>query len=219
VKRATTTNALRTSLRQFFAYSHAAGWIASNPARLIRRARCAPPPPKGMSDNDARRFLDALAEATTPTEQRDRVLFTVMLQAGLRVGSALALDAEDVDLERAELRIHTSKGDRPDVVLLRRELVDLLAGYIDGRTGALFTTDGGTRLSLRQAQRRFAIWCDRAGISGYSCHSLRHTFATRLYRATGDVYLVQQALRHRSIVSTTVYARIDRGRLRAAIEA
>jgi site-specific recombinase XerD len=49
-----------------------------------------------------------------------------------------------------------------------------------------------------------------AGITRpFSIHSLRHTFATRLYRKTGDLYLVQRALGHRQITTTEVYAKVS----------
>ena len=50
-----------------------------------------------------------------------------------------------------------------------------------------------------------------------SIHSLRHTFATRLYEKTGDLHLVQRALGHRQITTTEVYARVLDGALRRAM--
>src|SRR5688572_19527049 len=46
-RRPTTLNCVRSSLKAFCSYCHEAGWIASNPARLIRRARCGGPTPRG----------------------------------------------------------------------------------------------------------------------------------------------------------------------------
>ena len=46
---------------------------------------------------------------------------------------------------------------------------------------------------------------------------LRHTFATRLYDKTGDLYLVQRALGHRQITTTEVYARVSDDSLRRAV--
>jgi site-specific recombinase XerD len=58
----------------------------------------------------------------------------------------------------------------------------------------------------------------KAGITRpFSIHSLRHTFATRLYRQTGDLYLVQRALGHRQITTTEVYAKVSDEALRAAV--
>jgi integrase len=48
-------------------------------------------------------------------------------------------------------------------------------------------------------------------------HDLRHSFAIRIYRKTRDLLLVQAALRHRSIASTTAYARTDDAAVRAAV--
>jgi len=219
-KLATSQNCLRSSLKGFFAYLHKAGYIASDPGRMIRRARCSPPPPKGLSSEEERRLLAALRTASSPDEKRDATLFMLMLRTGIRIGSALALRAEDVDLEREELRLRTTKGDRRDVVILSREVVKLLGEYLKGHTsGPLFTGRDGEAITGRHAQRRFAGWLQRAGINriGVSPHSLRHTRAMAIYQKTGDIGVVQAALGHKSIASTLVYARCDAARLRKAL--
>lgn len=63
------------------------------------------------------------------------------------------------------------------------------------------------------------MWCRRAGIRRASPHSLRHTFALRILRKTGDLSIAQLALAHRSITSTVVYAQADDSSLRAALSA
>jgi site-specific recombinase XerC len=218
-KKATSANAMRTSLRTFFRYAHEAGYTRSNPARLIRRALCAPPPPRAMSDDEAGRLLLALAKGTGREARRDHALFALMLGSGIRLGSALALEVGDVDLERGELQLRRTKGDVPTSVPLARAVRDHLRGYINGRAaGALFPGRNGAAMCARHVQRRLAIWCERAGITRHiKPHDLRHSFAVRLYRRTRDLLLVQQALRHRSIVSTTIYARIDPEYLRDVI--
>ena len=60
--------------------------------------------------------------------------------------------------------------------------------------------------------------CREAGIEGNVLNpSPRHTFATRLYRRTGDLYLVQRALGHRHITTTEIYARVGEEQLRRAL--
>ena len=49
-------------------------------------------------------------------------------------------------------------------------------------------------------------------------HGLRHSFATRLYGATRDLRLVQQALHHRAVTTTQIYAHLADGRLEEAVE-
>lgn len=50
---------------------------------------------------------------------------------------------------------------------------------------------------------------------GVSMHSLRHTFATTCYRATGDILAVSRLLGHSSVATTMRYVELDPGRLRA----
>jgi site-specific recombinase XerC len=220
-RKATSANGLRSSLRTFFAWVHAAGYAKRNAAALVQRARCGPPPPRTISDDDQARLLAALGKATDPEGRRDHALFTTMLRTGIRVGSAVALDAGDLDLGRGELRLGTTKGNRPARVLVPREVVELLRGYLAGRTsGPLFPGRRGERITTRHVARRLKAWLQRAGIEGAaSPHSLRHSFARRVYEKTGDLLVTQAALGHASIASTTVYARVAPERLRAALGA
>ena len=105
------------------------------------------------------------------------------------------------------------------VAYVNERIVGLLRGHIRDRfSGPLFESRHGLRLSARQVQRRLAAWCREAQIKGPTCpHALRHSFATALYRRTEDVLLVKEALGHRSVASTVVYARPEPGRLRALL--
>ncbi len=163
-RKATSANAIRTSLRCIFAYVAGAGLIARDPARLVRRARCSPPQPRSLSVDEEARLLAVLRGET----ERDRMLFTLMLRCGLRLGSAVGLDVEDVDLERGELVIR-AKGDRTEIVFvprsIREELGRLLA---DGTSGALFMNQLGQRVSTRHARRVFSRALERSGIDRVS---------------------------------------------------
>ncbi len=93
-----------------------------------------------------------------------------------------------------------------------------LAVYIGDRAaGPLFTTRKGQRITTRHTQRRVRQWFEKASITRASAHSLRHSFATELYQRTGDILLVKEALHHRSITSTLVYAEAGEDRLRRAM--
>ncbi len=212
-------NTLRSSLRGFFLYLLAAGHIPEDPTRLTRRALCAPPPPNGLSADEEARFLDVLSRAEGPAAERDHMLFGLLAATGLRLSSAIALDREDVDIERAEIEVRSTKGNRPDRVFLGSAIRQHLATYMSDRgSGPLFTSKGGQRVSRRQAQRRFTHWLGKAGITrSASPHSLRHRFAMAMYARTGDVLLVKEALHHRSITSTLVYARADDEKIRQAL--
>lgn len=215
VKKANSVNALRSSLRGFFRFCHEVGWVKENPTRLVRRALCGKPLPRAIPDDDLAKLLGAI------TDPRDLMLVRFLVRTGIRIGSALALDVADLDLDRHEVLVRKAKGDRVERVYLPRDVAVELGKYLAGRTeGPVFTVRSGARMGPRHAHRRLAHWLRVAGITRpASPHSLRHSFATRLLAKTQDVALVQKALRHASITSTMVYAAMDDRRVREAIEA
>jgi site-specific recombinase XerD len=217
-KSSASMNSLRTSLRVVFGWLHQAGLARTNAARLIRRAICSPAPPKALSDAEVERLLGALVVAQGPVARRDHLLVELLLSTGIRIGSALALDVDDIDLATSTLTLRECKYDRVERVFFGRELRDHLVGYLarKPRTGPVFRGPQGERLGKRCAQKRIALWLARGGVDG-TVHSLRHTFATRLLRKTGDLFLVKRAMLHRSILSTAVYLSVSDERLRAAI--
>ncbi|MDP1859883.1 MAG: tyrosine-type recombinase/integrase, partial [Gemmatimonadaceae bacterium] len=124
------------------------------------------------------------------------------------------------DLANGEIWLRQVKGDRTERVYLGRDIRDHLVGYVarKPKRGPLFRGPRGERLGKRCAQKRVTYWLGVAGVEhAATAHALRHTFATRLLRRTGDLFLVKQALGHRSILSTVVYLDLSDERLRAAM--
>lgn len=219
-RKATAANVLRSKVRTFFAYLADAGYIDRSPARLIRRARCAPPVPRSLSPEEQEKLHAHLGEKCSDTrEVRDRALISLLLGTGLRIGSALALRVEDVDLAEGTAWIRTVKGGGHQEVFLDQCNLTILAAVIANRTsGPVFLGGMNRPLCARHARVRLAAVLRAAGIRRtVSPHGLRHAFARALYGKTGDVLLVQQALGHRSLNSTEIYARADGDRLRAAL--
>lgn len=167
---------------------------------------------------------------------RDHIIFSVALGTALREHEILALDISDVfDIRgkaknRVQLRVFKRSNDDQEQqeVFLPDTLRYKLEKYFrmrkadraeDVAPGApLFVSREGNRLSLRQARHAFAQWQERAGITRhFKFHHLRHTSLTALYRATGDIRLVQRQARHASIVSTTIYAAPSDEQVSAAV--
>ena len=220
-RKPSSANALRSSLRCFFGFVHAAGYTPVNAARLVRRARCGPSRPRALSEGEQARLLAALEQAQTIAERRDRALFHVLLRCGLRVGSAVGLDVGDADLDAGTLHLRRLKAGGEDLVYVPRETAEVLRGYLAGRTsGPLFVSAAGGRLTTRSVHRRLAFWSRRAGLARpVFPHQCRHTFATRVYASTGDLLVTARALCHRSLASTAVYARPAEAAVRDAVRA
>jgi integrase/recombinase XerC len=74
---------------------------------------------------------------------------------------------------------------------------------------ALFLSNRERRLSIRQIANIVARWVSDAGIDkDVTPHTLRHSFATLLYRKSGDLLVVQRALGHRNVATTTIYTHL-----------
>jgi site-specific recombinase XerD len=215
-------NRTKTALRVFFQFLTDAGYLETNPARLIKNGRTEQKPPAHLTASEVRRLGAAMHAAKGQAARRDQALFTFLLQTGVRLGSAVELKVRDVNLGQRAAQIKAKGGARQSVYLTAR-IRRLLKSYIRaaGLTpdDPLFPSAAGSHLSARQVQLRFKYWLARADIDRHlTVHSLRHTFAMNLYRKTGDLRLVQTALGHRHISTTEIYARVEDKTLRRALE-
>lgn len=216
-----TVNALRSSLRTFFAFLCSAGYLPSNPARLISLAHCQSAPPRALNDAEVERLLAVLVERCCYVGHRDRVLVRLLLAVGLRIGAALKLKKGDVCPESESILVTKGKCGRQDRFHVPVDVVEDLMSLAEIHGGeTIFARRDGQSLSTRHAQRRFQLIAEAAGLrAGASLHSLRHTFATRLLAVARDIALVQSALGHASVGSTLIYARVRDGRVQRSVQA
>jgi site-specific recombinase XerD len=219
---AITINRTKTAFRVFFKFLTDAGHLETSPARFIRNHRSDPKPPEHLRLAEVRSFFATLRKTRDLITRRDRVMFTLLLGTGVRLGSLVNLRVGDVDLKGRYIHITAKGGVERKVYfnssLCRRLKVYIMASGLDS-DDPLFPSRNGGHLSCRQVQLRFKHWLKTAGVdSKYSVHSLRHTFAMNLYRKTGDLRLVQTALGHKRITTTEIYARVDDRRLKRALE-
>lgn len=217
-KKPTSMNAMRSSIRTFFGYCHKAGWIERDPAALVRRAACSGPTPKGLSAAEEERLLEVLDAGTGAAAERDRVLFTLMLRTGLRLGETLGLDVADVDCEAGELTVRKAKGGRQRVAVMPKSVAAMLPRQIgDRKAGPLFLGRHSQRVGARCVRQRLRMAGERAGLELHP-HRLRHTFAAQVYGRTGDVLITKEALGHRSVQSTLIYTHAIPARLHLLLE-
>jgi integrase/recombinase XerD len=171
--------------------------------------RVPPPNARGLQAGEVDRILQAIPRG----HQRDRLLFGVIASAGLRVGEALSLHVEDLDLTPDDEHIHVlGKGDRRRTILLDDpQLVARLRRYLKStgyRHGPLFRGEKngtGGPLSYQSAQRRWAAACTKAGIIA-TLHQLRHTHATELVNDGVSLATIRKRLGHKNLQTTLRYA-------------
>ena len=222
-RKATSANAIRSSLRGFFRYAHEAGHLTTDPTVLVRPARCSSRPTRGLTAAEQRALLCVLegtaAESSDTLAPRDRAAVNLMLAVGLRIGTLLALDVDDLRPASGALELRAMKGGRADCVPVPGDVMDLLVELAAGRgSGPIFLGRGGERLGRRQFDRRLKHWGRQAGLERpLHAHALRHCVGQRIFDETGCVLSVAAVLRHASVASSARYARVGAERLREIV--
>jgi integrase len=130
------------------------------------------------------------------------------LSTGMRRGEILGLEWRAVALNRQVLVVMKSKNGEKRTVPLNSCLVGLLSrqAAICAKNSFVFTTSCETRIDARNLTRAFYSALEKAEITNFCFHDLRHTFATRLAQAGVDLYKVQRLLGHKSPTMTQRYA-------------
>jgi len=158
----------------------------------------------------------------TATGKRDRALLQVMADAGLRISEALRLRPQDLRQENGRvvaLDIHAGKGDKDRAAYCTSQLSDKILRWLDkrqalgvnGKAPVFCRIKGqlGAPLGARSVQDRIKALAEAAAIEfPVHPHTLRHTCATRLLRAGGNLRVVQEALGHANIATTQMYTHI-----------
>ena len=145
----------------------------------------------------------------------------MLARLGLRAGEVAALKLEDVDWRAGELRI-AGKGRRAERLPLPADVGEAIVAYLrDGRPATALdrslivrvraphhglTSGGITQIVFAAA--------GRAGLGPMHAHRLRHTAATQMLRAGASLEEIGQVLRHRQVLTTAIYAKVDRDALR-----
>ena len=188
-------------------------------------------------DNSEIRLVSACFDGN-PFKHRNRGLFMLGVSTGGRISELLALTIDDVWQNQKPVtallfdRTIVKGGEISRAVPVnsdgRRAISDLISWHRDqyGNTKdnrPLFPSRNGQgekRMSRRTAHDVLKKAFVAAGLNGHlATHSLRKSFAQRLYDRTGDIFAVQKMLGHKSVATTQKYLGVNYASVREALEA
>jgi integrase/recombinase XerD len=214
-----------TALRSLLGWLHLTGTlpeslVAAVPSVAGWRLSGLPTP---LDPAELRRLL-AAPDRRTATGRRDYAILLLLSRLGLRAGEVARLGLDDIDWRHGELVVH-GKGDRKERLPLPADVGTAITKYLQrGRPATAqerrvfirvhaphqgLTTTGISEVVHDAAQR--------VGLGTTHTHRLRHTAATAMLRAGSPLPEVGQVLRHRSWMSTAIYAKVDRDALRVLV--
>lgn len=211
-----------SSWRSFFRWLALHDAITGNPVAGIRPPKSLRALPKALSPDEAHALLDHTED--DPLSVRDQAMFELFYSSGLRLAELAALDTACLgDVADGEIRV-LGKRNKTRIVPVGSKAREALRAWAAQRSEflrpdradetALFLGRNGTRLSPRAIQIRLQRRARQLGLPTHvHPHMLRHSFASHMLQASGDLRAVQEMLGHASIASTQVYTHLDFGHL------
>jgi len=170
--------------------------------------------PTVLTKDEQEQLLEQ-ANPRYPTGERNQTMLRLMLNTGLRLAEVTALKWRDIDLTTGKLMVRQGKGSKDRTLWVAEADIDRLRSWRErqaaqcGQCEHVFTTLQGQPLGHRYVQRMVKRYAAKAGIDkNISPHTLRHSFATDLYRETSKIRLVQKILGHSDLSTTMIYTHI-----------
>lgn len=173
--------------------------------------------PRYLPADEVERVI-ACCDRTSTVGRRDRVIVLLLARLGLRAGDIVQLRLGDIDWHGASIRV-SGKSRRETRLPLTHEVGEALSAYVSGRPP---TEADVVFVRSRPPFRAFRSHCAvsvivdrafaRAGIirpSRGAAHLLRHSAATSMLRQGASLQEVARVLRHQSVTTTEIYAKVD----------
>jgi integrase/recombinase XerD len=213
------------ALRSFLRYARYQGFIEPDLAASVPTVPtwATPSIQRSLPREQVLRVL-ACCDQRTSMGRRDYAILLMLARLGMRAGEIVSLKLEDIDWEAGCITIH-GKGRNLAQMPLPADVGEAIAVYLrksspkaPSREVFLSARAPNRRLAgpgviddiVRSALRRAGIEAERKG-----AHQFRHALAIELLRTGASLREISEVLRHRSVQSTTVYAKVDFASLRS----
>lgn len=176
--------------------------------------------PKTLTSEEVEQLVASLGHAGRAMRRADAIV-RCALDLGLRSGEVARLSLNDIDWRAGTITLRHTKGRREDVLPLPVTTGEAIAAYLKHErpktsNRAVFVRNVAprdepvgpdlVRKTIRQAY-------GRAGLPYTRSHLLRHTMANRLLAGGSSLKEVADVLRHRSLNTTMIYAKLDSRKL------
>lgn len=210
---------ITTALRSFLTYLRYRGYISVDLAAVVPRVAnwSQSPIPKGLPPEDVRRVVES-CDRKTSVGRRDYAILLLLARLGLRASEIALMSLDDIDWEGGCLTVQ-GKGGKRRQLPLSADVGKAIAAYL--RAGR---QQNPTRRLFVCAQAPFRAFKNhgpvsdvvkhalaRAGVKSLrrGAHQFRHALACQLLRRGASLVEIGGVLRHESVHTTAIYAKVD----------
>jgi integrase len=217
--------ALASALRDYLGYRTICGNRVSGLLGVI----CSPANwrlaslPRSLSPDEVHRLLDSFDSSQLPSPKRGYAIVRCALDLGLRRGEIANLQLADIDWRAGTVTLNRTKAKRQDILPLPAVTGQALADYVrferpKTTNPAVFVRILAPRDQPLRADAIHRVIRDayhRIGLTHGRTHALRHTLACQLVNQGSSLKEVADVLRHRSLNTSLIYAKLDKQKLSA----
>ena len=211
------------AIRSFFGFLQQHKLLPCSPASDLAPPLREHARPRVLTETEYKRLIESVRH-----EPRDGAIIEVFLQTGLRLSELSRLRLEDIEVPAENTRPVgatnepgsmgavqvAGKGCRQRTVMLTWKACTAITAYLavrpDSEDDRLFVTKFHRGMGPRAIERVVEKYLKDAHIADASVHSLRHTFATHQTRRGIKLSVIQQALGHESLATTSIYVDLAR---------
>ncbi len=214
------------ALKTFMRYLITQSLLTHSDVLAMRAPRINEQLPKAMVFPDITQVLAAIHALPVAdwVGRRDQALTMLLYGCGLRISEALALNIADQPVAGAFVRV-MGKGNKERDVPVLSVVAEVIADYVSvypwqkTPESPLFIGEHGKRLKAGVFQKRLYDLRTALNLPEHTTpHALRHSFATHIMQAGGDLRSIQELLGHASLSTTSRYTAVDAEQLARVYE-
>ena len=204
-KTAATANRYRAYLSLCYRVGMANGKIEKNPARLVRQRKENNARLRYLSHEEYARLCSILGEDAP----EHLPAFIVSVNTGMRLSEQHTCTWGQVNLQRREIRLSETKNGSARTVYLNADSLAALQGLqTSGQKSTDLVFPSDSKRGDYGTQDWFKPALEKAGVSGYTWHSNRHTFCSWLAMAGESIKTIQELAGHKTIIMSARYAHL-----------
>ena len=210
-----------SSLRSLFDFLNNNQLIKNQQIKKIKTPKTLKSVPKAVDSINIDAIIHAIIIQNNKEKwkiARDLALLTLIYGCGLRISESLAVNKKS--LENSEVLVITGQGQKQRIVPIlgivkkRIEEYIVLCPHKIKNDQSIFVNSKGGSYSARLFQKLISDIRKNLNLpETITPHAFRHSFATHLLEAGGDLRTIQELLGHKSLSTTQLYTKIDKNRL------